>query len=138
MSNVKIKRNKTVLSKVLSQPKANQIEKVIFKRNELEKYFSELGIENSYLFQPGYETTRCIEVTEDKSFDFNMFKTALDSIAEMLNNWRKNPTLAEAQYLREVLILLRNIDDEFGYNTNYVLPMREYIKNKISFMNSNN
>ena len=95
-------------------------------------------MENSYLFQPGYKTSCCIKVTEYKSFDFNMFKTALDSIAEMLNNWRKNPTLAEAQYLREILILLRNIDDEFGYNTNYVLPMREYIKNKISFMNSNN
>ena len=35
------KLDKTVLSKVLSQPKANQIEKVIFKRNELEKYFPE-------------------------------------------------------------------------------------------------
>lgn len=35
------KLDKIVLSKVLSQPKANQIEKVIFKRNELEKYFPE-------------------------------------------------------------------------------------------------
>ncbi len=35
------KLDKTVLSKVLSQPKANQIEKIIFKRNELEKYFPE-------------------------------------------------------------------------------------------------
>ena len=34
------KLDKTVLSKVLSQPKANQIEKIIFKRDELEKYFT--------------------------------------------------------------------------------------------------
>ena len=35
------KLDKTILSKILSQPKANQIEKIIFKRNELEKYFPE-------------------------------------------------------------------------------------------------
>jgi len=35
------KLDKTILSKILSQPKANQIEKMIFKRDELEKYFPE-------------------------------------------------------------------------------------------------
>ena len=34
------KLDKTILSKILSQPKANQIEKIIFKRDELEKYFT--------------------------------------------------------------------------------------------------
>ena len=34
------KLDKTALSKVLLQPKANQIEKIIFKRDELEKYFT--------------------------------------------------------------------------------------------------
>ena len=35
------KLDKAILSQILSQPKANQIEKIIFKRNELEKYFPE-------------------------------------------------------------------------------------------------
>ena len=35
------KLDKTILSKILSELKANQIEKIIFKRNELEKYFPE-------------------------------------------------------------------------------------------------
>ena len=34
------KLDKAILSKILSQPKANQIEKIIFKRDELEKYFT--------------------------------------------------------------------------------------------------
>ena len=34
------KLDKIILSKILSQPKANQIEKIIFKRDELEKYFT--------------------------------------------------------------------------------------------------
>ena len=34
------KLDKAILYKILSQPKANQIEKIIFKRDELEKYFT--------------------------------------------------------------------------------------------------
>ena len=34
------KLDKAILSQILSQPKANQIEKIIFKRDELEKYFT--------------------------------------------------------------------------------------------------
>ena len=34
------KLDKAILSKILAQPKANQIEKIIFKRDELEKYFT--------------------------------------------------------------------------------------------------
>lgn len=34
------KLDKAILSKILSQPKANQVEKIIFKRDEIEKYFT--------------------------------------------------------------------------------------------------
>ena len=34
------KLDKAILYKILSQPKANQVEKIIFKRDELEKYFT--------------------------------------------------------------------------------------------------